>query len=443
MGNNARIGFRLAQLRQPLCRSLTRSQARGLRQSISSRASAAPSAGRLAGSGESVFAQHLLEPQPSPDRAGRSGAAGRSGRRRWAISVSIADHALGMSSSAKGRSPCSSSHSTTRQRSTDRCGRRARRACARGPGCTLRAARATYRPGCRRNRPPALAPSSCEQKLMLKSASLGEPSAASSTLAGFTSRCSTPCWCAWSSACASCTPSRQTVSGQLAAASRRIQAANRLPTTAPAFPIAALHRGRCSSAPLRAAGGVSRTCLTTSASVPPGAYCMYSSRTRWSGSRRWSKTRMMFGWSSVGQRLRLVALVGRDLERDQPLHRHLPGEKDAAEGSFAQLDEQVEVVDAAGRRRSPSMRRRGDRAASWRRGPCRAHQAAERRRPSGEIARSSRGAKRPAPRCGGCDTPRRSGRTAARRFRAAPETRPCSVRAACRGRAWSAAPDRP
>ena len=46
-----------------------------------------------------------------------------------------------------------------------------------------------------------------------------------------------------------------------------------------------------------------------------------------------------------GQRLRLVPLVGRDLERHQPLHRHLPGQKDAAERPFAELDEQIEIVE--------------------------------------------------------------------------------------------------
>ena len=166
-----------------------------------------------------------------------------------------------MSSSANGRSPCSSSHSTTASEYKIAAAVELVAACARGPDCRLRAARATCRPGCRRNRPPGVAPSSCEQKLMLKSASLGEPSADSSTLAGFTSRCSMPCLWAWSRAWASCTPRRQTVSGQAAAASRAPPAANRSP------PIRAGSFARLAStavdqqSPVRAAGGVSRTQL--------------------------------------------------------------------------------------------------------------------------------------------------------------------------------------
>ena len=55
--------------------------------------------------------------------------------------------------------------------------RRGRRPNAGVPSCTPRAARATCRPGCRRNTRPASAPATLELKLMLKSASFGEGSA--------------------------------------------------------------------------------------------------------------------------------------------------------------------------------------------------------------------------------------------------------------------------
>src|SRR5262249_8838181 len=45
----------------------------------------------------------------------------------------------------------------------------------------------------------------------------------------------------------------------------------------------------------------------------------------------------------LGERLRLIAPVGRNFQGDQPLHRCLPSEKHASESAFAKLDEQIEV----------------------------------------------------------------------------------------------------
>ncbi|SLI85520.1 Uncharacterised protein [Mycobacteroides abscessus subsp. abscessus] len=55
-----------------------------------------------------------------------------------------------------------------------------------------------------------------------------------------------------------------------------------------------------SSAPPRAlaCAGCARSRSSTENSVPPGTYCMYSSRNPLDGSTRWSKTRTMWRWSS-------------------------------------------------------------------------------------------------------------------------------------------------
>ena len=76
------------------------------------------------------------------------------------------------------------------------------------------------------------------------------------------------------------------------------------------------------------------------------------------------------------ERLRLAAGVGRDLERDQPLHRLLPREKHAGERAAAQRREQLKVVERVARLagwRTAASRRAAAWAAPWlaRRRSCR------------------------------------------------------------------------
>ena len=60
-----------------------------------------------------------------------------------------------------------------------------------------------------------------------------------------------------------------------------------------------------------------------------------------------------------GHRAAFAAAIGRDLERDQPIERHLPGQVDVAERAAAQHADDFEVVDL---RAGQQRHRRHDRA---------------------------------------------------------------------------------